>query len=182
MIPPFEVNGLPLNISYTIQVGAAPGPSLTNGRLTLDVKPNPVFAEDGSAIEEGESGLELLTIRVSQCSSYHCTVSSSCVQGTNLDSVEREQIVVTVGERVCIDRGSDTDDTNTVSIFQSHIYLTYHSRLILYYTVCVLPTRPTSWWTIRGSSYGRNTFLLHYIQSSLAIVYRSVLARTLNIM
>ena len=72
VIPPFEVNGLPPNISYTIQVGAAPGPDLTDERLTLDVKPNPVFAEDGSAIEEGESGL--LTIRVSQCPSYHCTV------------------------------------------------------------------------------------------------------------
>ena len=70
VIPPFEVNGLPPNISYTIQVGAAPGPDLTNGRLTLDVKSNPVFAEDGSAIDEGESGL--LTIVVSQCP---CTVS-----------------------------------------------------------------------------------------------------------
>ena len=73
MIPPFEVDGLPPNISYTIQVGAAPGPDLTIERLTLDVKPNPVFAEDGSAIDEGESGL--LTIRVSRCPSYRCTVS-----------------------------------------------------------------------------------------------------------
>ena len=72
MIPEFEVNGLPSNISYTIEVGAAPGPNLTDGRLTLDVRPNPVFAEDGSAIDEGESGL--LTIVVSQCPSYHCTV------------------------------------------------------------------------------------------------------------
>ena len=70
MLPPFEVNGLPPNISYTVQVGAAPGPDLTNGRLTLDVKPNPVFAEDGSAVDKGESGL--LTIRVSH---YNCTVS-----------------------------------------------------------------------------------------------------------
>ena len=73
VIPQFTINGQPSNISYTIQVGAAPGPDLTDGRLTLDVKPNPVFAEDGSAIDEGES--EFLTIRVSQCPSYHCTVS-----------------------------------------------------------------------------------------------------------
>ena len=77
VIPPFEVNGLPSNISYTIEVGAAPGPNLTDGRLTLDVRPNPVFAEDGSAIDDneiaaGEGGL--ITIRVSQCPSYHCTV------------------------------------------------------------------------------------------------------------
>ena len=63
MIPEFEINGLPSNISYTIEVGAAPGPNLTDERLTLDVRPNPVFAEDGSAIDEGESGL--LTIVVS---------------------------------------------------------------------------------------------------------------------
>ena len=67
MIPEFEVNGLPSNISYTIEVGAAPGPNLTDGRLTLDVRPNPVFAEDGSAIDDneiaaGEGGL--LTIIV----------------------------------------------------------------------------------------------------------------------
>ena len=69
MIPPFEVNGLSPNdiISYTIQVGAAPGPNLTDGKLTLTVTPNPEFAEDGSAIDEGESGL--LTIVVSQCPS-----------------------------------------------------------------------------------------------------------------
>ena len=39
--------------------------------------------------------------------------------------MEREEIVVTVGGEVCIDRGSDTDDVNTVSIFQCHVYLTY---------------------------------------------------------
>ena len=78
MIPEFEVNGLPSNISYTIEVGAAPGPNLTDGRLTLDVRPNPVFTEDGSAIDDneisaGEGGL--LTIIVFQCPSYYCTVS-----------------------------------------------------------------------------------------------------------
>ena len=77
VIPKFD--GVPPNdISYTIQVGAAPGPNLTNGRLTLTVRPDPVFAEDGSAIVDneliaGEGGL--LTIVVSQCPSYHCTVS-----------------------------------------------------------------------------------------------------------
>ena len=55
-----------------------------------------------------------------------CAHLFSCMlQGTNLESVEREEIVVTVGGVVCTDRGSDIDDVNTVSIFQSHIYLTY---------------------------------------------------------
>ena len=52
------------NISYTIRVGAAPGPDLTNGALTLDMKPNPVFSEDGSAIADSEVG-GLLFITVS---------------------------------------------------------------------------------------------------------------------
>ena len=69
MIPSFEVNGLPLNISYPIQVGAAPGPNLTDGRLTLTVRPNPVFAEDGGAIVEneiraGEGGLLTLLVNL----------------------------------------------------------------------------------------------------------------------
>ena len=76
MIPEFTINGQPPNISYTVQVGAAPGPDLTDGRLTLDVRPNPVFAEDGSAIDDNEIIIgegELLTLRVSHaCPSYHC--------------------------------------------------------------------------------------------------------------
>ena len=74
MIPDFTINELPSsNIGYTIQVGAAPGPNLTNGRLTLTVRPDPMFAEDGSAIVDdeliaGEGGL--LSIEVSQCPSY----------------------------------------------------------------------------------------------------------------
>ena len=52
------------NISYTIRVGAAPGPDLTNEVLTLDMKPNPVFAEDGSAIADSQLG-SLLFITVS---------------------------------------------------------------------------------------------------------------------
>ena len=47
-----------------------------------------------------------------------CAHLFSCMlQGTNLESVEREEIVVTVEGVVCTDRGSDIDDVNTVSIF-----------------------------------------------------------------
>ena len=57
--------------------------------------------------------------------------------------MQREEIVVTVGGVVCTDRGSDTDDVNTVSIFQSHVYLTYDSRpfLTVQY-VCSPPSQP----------------------------------------
>ena len=42
----------------------------------------------------------------------------SCVQGTNLDSVEHEEIVVTVGGKICINIGFSQD---TVSSSQVHI-------------------------------------------------------------
>ena len=53
-----------MNISYTIRVGVAPGPDLTNEALTLDTKPNPVFAEDGRAIADNQfpGGLIALTV------------------------------------------------------------------------------------------------------------------------
>ena len=66
VVPNFTspVSGLK-NISYTIRVGAVPGPDLTNMDLTLDVKPNPVFTEDGSAIVGSEmGGLLFLTVSV----------------------------------------------------------------------------------------------------------------------
>ena len=44
---------LPTNVSYTIQVGDAPGPDLTNEALTLSVVPDPIFARHGSAIVGG---------------------------------------------------------------------------------------------------------------------------------
>ena len=64
VVPNFTstVSGLK-NISYTITVGLVPGPDLTNMDLTLDMKPNPLFSEDGSAITENEmSGLLLITV------------------------------------------------------------------------------------------------------------------------
>ena len=55
------------NISYTVRIGAAPGPDLTREELTLDLRPNPVFAEDGSALESNEltgGGTTILRITV----------------------------------------------------------------------------------------------------------------------
>ena len=56
------------DVSYTIRMGNAPGPNLTLGDLTLEVRLNPVFAEDGSAIEDnqltiGEGTLLRLEVR-----------------------------------------------------------------------------------------------------------------------
>ena len=158
VIPPFEVNGLPSNISYTIQVGAAPGPNLTDGRLTLDVRPNPMFATDGRAIIDneivaGEGGL--LTIRVSQCPSYHCTVSCDdhllvYIQGTNLNSVERKEIVVTVGGVVCIERTSE-EDINAVSCLVSctslyGLFLPYSMSVLLQTILPVDSQRNKLWY------------------------------------
>ena len=59
-----------VNISYTVRIGAAPGPDLTREELTLDLRPNPVFAEDGSALENseftpGETTILRITVRKS---------------------------------------------------------------------------------------------------------------------
>ena len=64
VVPNFTsiVSGLK-NISYTIRVGMVPGPDLTKMDLILDMKPNPVFSEDGSAITENEMG-SLLFIKL----------------------------------------------------------------------------------------------------------------------
>ena len=42
------------NISYTVKYGAAPGPDLTVDELTIDVRQNPFFEEDGSALSQSE--------------------------------------------------------------------------------------------------------------------------------
>ena len=77
VVPNFTspVSGLK-NISYTIRVGAVPGPDLTNMDLTLDVKPNPVFPEDGSAIVDNQFSGGLITLKVSLLCSVPGTVCS----------------------------------------------------------------------------------------------------------
>ena len=69
-LPSFTVSGpeLKSNISYTLKYGAAPGPDLTVEALTINMRPDPVFAEDGSALSptvffSGRGGL--LRINVS---------------------------------------------------------------------------------------------------------------------
>ena len=55
------------NVTYTIRMENAPGPDLTLENLTLEVRLNPVFAEDGSAIEDNELTIgegSLLTLMV----------------------------------------------------------------------------------------------------------------------
>ena len=42
------------NISYTVIFGAAPGPNRTRTQLTLESRPNPTFAMDGSALSQTE--------------------------------------------------------------------------------------------------------------------------------
>ena len=66
VVPNFTstVSGLK-NISYTIRVGVVPGPDLTNMDLTLDMKPNPVFSENGSAIVDNQFSGGLITLKVS---------------------------------------------------------------------------------------------------------------------
>ena len=56
------------NISYTIYAGNAPGPDLTDENLTLNLLPNPEFAEDGSALEDNHHIIgksSWLTLKVS---------------------------------------------------------------------------------------------------------------------
>lgn len=58
------------NISYTVRFGAVPGPDLTVEELTLHMRPDPFFEEDGSAIISATEFLSgvggLLQITVSQ--------------------------------------------------------------------------------------------------------------------
>jgi hypothetical protein len=67
--------------------------------LTLNLRPDPVFSEDGSALSEtefspGVGGLLRIT-------------------GTNLDSVEISEISVTVGGKICESVIFTNDDVNT---------------------------------------------------------------------
>ena len=70
-LPSFTTSGpeLKSNISYTLKYGAAPGPDLTVEALTINMRPNPVFAEGGSALSpteflSGTGGLLRITVRV----------------------------------------------------------------------------------------------------------------------
>ena len=69
-LPSFKTSGSELksNISYTLKYGAAPGPDLTVEALTINMRPDPVFAEDGSALSpteflSGVGGLLRITVR-----------------------------------------------------------------------------------------------------------------------
>ena len=66
------------DVFYTIRMGNAPGPNLTLEDLTLEVRLNPVFAEDGSAIEDNQHIIgegALLTLKVKQNASMHAIKS-----------------------------------------------------------------------------------------------------------
>ena len=57
------------NVSYTVKYGAAPGPDLRVEELTIDVRQNPVFKEDGSALSQSEftpgvGGLLRITVNI----------------------------------------------------------------------------------------------------------------------
>ena len=64
LVPAFFSSSELTNVSYTIRVGNAPGPDLSNAALILRTVVNPVFAEDGSAIVLIGSN-SLLTLKVS---------------------------------------------------------------------------------------------------------------------
>ena len=121
VLPNYTASGLPTNISYTIRVGAAPGPDLSNEDLTLNTRADPVFITDGSALEDseistGEGGLLKIKVSVAVTAASHCPLTPPLsLQGSNLASVERSEIRVTVGGEECTDRGSAGDAVNTVS-------------------------------------------------------------------
>ena len=59
-------NMMKSDIAYTVMFGAAPGPDFTMQQLTLTVRPDPVFLEDGSAIKDTSVDVDsLLRIKVS---------------------------------------------------------------------------------------------------------------------
>ena len=113
------------NISYTVKYGAAPGPDLRVEELTIDVRQNPFFKEDGSALSQSEfipgvGGLLRITVSIIfmmiKMDAYHkTTLALYFSKGDNLDSVERSEISVTVGGEESEDRTSPNDDPNTVS-------------------------------------------------------------------
>ena len=137
------VTGLPTNISYTVRVGAAPGPDLTNEDLILSGKKNPDFAEDGSALTTNEVAIGeggLITITVSFCLTDtvpFCDYTLLCMQGTDLASVDRSEIRVTVGGEPCPDRGSPGDDVNTVSPLVSSTFMDCVT-ILFFFSMCVL--------------------------------------------
>ena len=80
VLPNFTASGLPTNISYTIRVGEAPGPDLTNEDLTLNAKDDPVFLTDGSALADsaiftGEDSLLILTVNVAVTAPSQCPLT-----------------------------------------------------------------------------------------------------------
>ena len=80
VLPNFTASVLPTNISYTIRVGAAPGPDLTNEDLTLNARVDPVFLTDGSALEDseistGEGGLLKIKVSVAVAASSLCPLT-----------------------------------------------------------------------------------------------------------
>ena len=67
VVPAFSSSSELTNISYTIHVGNAAGPDLSNAALILRTVVNPAFAEDGSAIVDARHIIgsnSLLTIKV----------------------------------------------------------------------------------------------------------------------
>ena len=68
VVPAFSSSSELTNVGYTIRVGNAPGPDLSNAALILRTVVNPVFAEDGSAIVDARHIIgsnSLLNIKVS---------------------------------------------------------------------------------------------------------------------
>ena len=74
LLPNFISTGSNMNksdIAYTVMFGAAPGPDFTIPQLTLTVRPDPVFPEDGSAIKDTSVDVDsLLRITVSLNGGY----------------------------------------------------------------------------------------------------------------
>ena len=116
---PNTTSDLTSNISYTVRFGSAPGPDLTSVELTLDLRPNPVFAEDGSALVDNDlsdNDRLNLTVCVGPYKMFLKKIISLLYyvpQGANLASVDRSQIRVLVGESECHERSSDSDNMDT---------------------------------------------------------------------
>ena len=88
-------NRMKSDIAYTVIFGAAPGPDFTMQQLTLTVRPDPVFLEDGSAIKDTLVDVDsLLRITVSLIIVKSITIFPFDFQGIHLDSVEVNEISV----------------------------------------------------------------------------------------
>ena len=113
---PTTSNMMKSDIAYTVMFGAAPGPDFTMQQLTLTVRPDPVFLEDGSAIKDTSvDGDSLLRITVSyHLTNHHLRIFPFDFQGMHLDSVEVNEISVSVGDQICEDRTKE-NDVDTVS-------------------------------------------------------------------